>query len=229
MKVVNELIRPTLITPHEVQRVRAKVNGIDLSRIATNIIVAEERFIRPALGSDFYDALVEAKNVEVSSASLESLQQDIRKEWNDPALALNVGDVINDEMLMNEYQRKLWRQYLWQVVAECVWFVAFPDNYTDFTSSGLVHNVPKFAGFQENGNSQTTPSQKTLEFQMDKILTGRIAPLLENMHAWLCKNKEHFPEYKKDCGCNADGTMTGSGPVFINIYDDQEDEQCGCD
>lgn len=229
MKVVSNLIRETLITAQEVQKIRAKSEGIDLTRIANNIIVAEERFIRTALGSDLYDELVAAKNTTVTSGNQAELQEAIRKEWNDASLVLSVGDIINDESSLSEMQRKLWRMYLWQVVAECVWFVAFPENYTDLTSAGLVHNVPKFSGFQESGNSKTTPSQKTLEFQMDKILTGRIAPLLENMHAWLCVNKESFPTYKKDCGdCNTNGKITGSGPVFIDIYGEEEDT-CGCD
>jgi len=227
MKVVSDLIRPTLITAEEVQKVVGKLGNNDKSRISANIIVAEERFLHEMLGYELYEHLVDAKNTEVTSGNKESLKSAIRDEWEDDTLELSVGDIVNDESTLSAEEKKLWRTYLWQLAAECVMFVAYPDNYTDLTNQGVVHNAPKMDPL--NGGGANTPGLGTLKFQMDKMLTGRVGPLLENMHKYLCRNKEHFPLYRKACDCDYMGKpYSGSGPVFFNIYDDQEAAPC-CD
>jgi hypothetical protein len=227
MKVVNDLIRPTLITAQEVQKAVGKAGNNDLTRIASNIIVAEERFLVEMLGYELYEHLVATKNTEVNSVNKSDLQTALREAWEDDTLVLNIGDIVNDEATLGAEEKKLWRTYLWQLAAECVIFVAFPDNYTDFTSQGIVHNAPKMDPL--GGGGANTPGLNTLKFQMDKMLTGRIGVLVENMHKYICRNKEHFPLYRKACECDYMGKpYNGNGPVFLNIYDEEELEKC-CD
>lgn len=227
MKVVNDLHRPTIITAQEVQKVVSKTTNLDLNRVRSNIIVAEERFLRNILGFDFYEALLEEKNVEVTSENKDALQTQIRDEWNDQSFVLNVGDVVNSSDTLSDVNKKLWKYHLWQIAAECVMFVAYPDNYTDFTSQGVIHNTPRYDSIGNSGAN--TPELNTIRFQMDKILTGRINPLLESMHQFICKSKSSYPKYDKTCDCDVTGkSYAGSGPTFINIYEDDEEDDCDC-
>lgn len=230
MKVINDLHRYTLITAQEVQKVMSKSTNLDLNRLRANIIVSEERFLRGFLGFDFYEALINSKNIEVTTENKDTLQTSIRAEWGDSGFVLNVGDVINSFDNLSVDNKKLWKQHLWQITAECVMFVAYPDNYTDFTSQGLVHNAPRFDGIGGlNGGNTSTPELGTLKFQMDKMLSGRIEPLLESMHKFICKYQSLYSLYEKPCDCDFNGvSYSGSGPKLINIYE-EDDEDCGCD
>lgn len=227
MTVVNDLHRPTLITAQEVQKVVGKTTNLDLNRVRNNIIVAEERFLRQFIGYDYYEALLYAKNTEVTVNNKATLEAKIRTEWDDAEFVLSIGDTVNSVDFLSAADKKYWKLHLWQIAAECVMFTAYPDNYTDFTSQGIVHNTPKIDPMA--GGGANTPELKTIKFQIDKILTGRINPLLESSHLYLCKNKSSFPLYKKPCDCDALGNRyEGSGTTLINIYDLEEDPDC-CD
>jgi hypothetical protein len=228
MKVITDLHRPTLITAQEVVKVLSTAEGVDLKRISNNIIVAEERFLRHMMGFELYDALVEQKNTEVTTGNKDALQTAIRTEWSNEAITLNVGDTVNSIDFLSEDNKKLWKMYLWSLAAECVFFVAYPDNYTDFTSSGIVHNAPKFDAV---GTSKTnTPELGTIKWQMDKMMTGRIGPLQESFHQYLCNNAAKFPLYKKKCDCDVNGkSYAGSSGVLTDVYPDDKEIDCPCE
>lgn len=226
MKFLSDLTRKTLITPAEVVKVIGKAAGIDNTLFRNNIIIAEERFVRAFLGFDFYKSLVDRKTIEITSSNKDTLQTAIREDWPQANITLKIGDFVSDESALTADDRTLWRQYLWQLAAECVYFVSFPENYTAFTSSGIVHGNPKMDSISGNGKDGYTPELSTIKFQLDKINEGRIRPLADAMHEFLCKNIAKYPMYKQDCNCNKNG-ITGAGPTFINIYGDDEcEDQC---
>ncbi|HAN37437.1 MAG TPA: hypothetical protein DCQ29_00925 [Chitinophagaceae bacterium] len=196
-------------------------------RIKKVIIVAEERFIRDILGYDFYESLLAEKNKFVTDTNKVELQTVVRAE-NNSLDVFQGGELINSASLLSEANRKLWRMHLWQLVAECVLMVAYPDNYADLSSQGLVHNTPKFDGLPV-GAGAITPELKTLKYLQQNMLKGKIGPLIENMHKFICKQKHLYPLYDKDCNCDASGrSYQGNGPMILDIYQDFENNDCQC-
>lgn len=227
MKVVNELHRPTIITAQEVIAVAGITDGIDLKRISNSIIVAEERFLRQTLGFAFYEALLAEKNTLVTDINKSALQTAMNSEWS-TNLTLSNGQVINSADFLSVNNKALWNMQLYSLAAECVMFVAFPENYTDFTSSGIVHNAPKFDAV---GNSKTnTPELATIKWQMDKMITGRIGPLQDSLHQYICMNKDKYPLYTKKCECADDVKgFVGSSNVLTDVYGDDDSKiDCPC-
>jgi hypothetical protein len=95
---------------------------IDPRKIENSIIVAEERLIRPALGYDFYQALIAEKNTVITTENKDELQQAlIDAAQPDPKpIALQIGDIVNAAEKLSAENKLLWKMHLWKLTAECV-------------------------------------------------------------------------------------------------------------
>lgn len=226
---LNPLLRNVLITNHEVIFHAPTQHTLDPRSIQQAIIIAEERFIRPALGEDLYEEMVSQKNLLITSANMSAqqilLNTSMAGMQNIPTL--KEGDIVNNESGLSENNRTLWRQHLWKLTAECVLFVAFPDGFVQFASSGIVHNNPPANAMMTSQNNLTTPELKSVRWMLDKKLMDRIDPLMEAMHRWLCK-KGTYPLYDKACDCDAKGVAYKRKTDFIMGLYDEEEGGCGC-
>jgi hypothetical protein len=109
-----------------------------------------------------------------------------------------------------------------------VLLTAIPENYADFTSSGIMKNNPAIAGFSGEVGGTSSIELRDAKWLMDTWMSTRIDPLETSLHEWLCRNKGSFGRYDKPCGdCNGEaGTSTRQTGYIFGIYD--EGEEC-CD
>ncbi|KAA5532646.1 hypothetical protein F0919_17855 [Taibaiella lutea] len=231
----NLISRKVLITPQEVISKTSSSNTIDAGKYLSAIEIAEERFIRWAIGSDYYDHLIDSKNVLVDSINKADLQAKINVSYRlaadstNPDSQINIGDVINASENLSATDKKLWDTYLWKLTAECVRFVALPENYAQFASQGIMKNNPETALIGDKASMSVGIDLKDAKWLMDKWLEDRINPLIASMHIWLCKNKADYPKYTKKCECEEDGIATeGKTSWVTSIYDDDNYGGCGC-
>jgi hypothetical protein len=228
---INPLKRNVLITVDEVVFHAPTKQTLDPRTIEQHIIVAEERFIRPALGYDFYQALVVAKNKLVTSSNLTTLQTEINDSLTDDqqVVTLQEGQVINALEFLSTENKSLWNEHLWKLTAECVMLLAFPESFVQFGTEGVHHNAPP-AGPMTSGGI-VSPDLRTMKWAMDKKLMDRIDPLLESMHQWLCKQQDadsvKYPDYEKECDCNYEGiAYKRKTDIILGLYDDIDDLGC---
>ncbi len=218
---LNPLMRPVLITAPEVLFHAPTKHTLDIRTIEQSIIVAEERFLRPALGDSFYEALITAKNTEATEANIATLQPLI------PTTTIYVGHYLNSYTYLSAANKLLWKMHLWKLAAECVMMLATPEGFVQFGSEGVVHTNPT-AGPLTSGNV-ITPSLGAVKWTMDKKLMDRIDPLLEAMHNWICKRSADYPLYEKPCECDNSGNANQRRSDFVlGIYDDEDEGGCGC-
>lgn len=227
----NLLLRNVLITPEEVLFHGPTNHTFDIRNIENSIIVAEERFIRPALGYDFYSALKTAKNKEITSdnQATEQVNYNSTLPSGAEAYTLIVGDVLNSYNYLAADDQILWKEHLWKLTAECVIMLAVPEGFVQFSAEGIIHKQPKSSQMITSGS--VSPELSSVKWAMDKKMQDRIDPLREAMHLWLCKQKQATPSkytlYDKTCDCNADGVAyKRKTDLILSIYD--EDENCGC-
>lgn len=225
----NLISRNVLITPQEVINKTASSQTIDVQKYLSAIEIAEERFIRWALGSDYYDHLIDTKNIEVTTDNISDLQAKINIAYGLPPESsnsdskINIGDIINASENLSIADKKLWNTYLWKIVAECVHFTALPGNYAQFSSQGILKNNPESSLIGDKGSTSVGIDLKDAKWLMDKSLEDVINPLLASMHMWLCKNKSNYPKYTKVCECDEDGIAEAGKTSWVtSIYDDKE-------
>ncbi len=220
MIAVNPLKTKVLITTDEVIFHTPTDHQVDPRIILQCIIVAERRFIKPMLGAAVYQTLVDVKNKLVDSSNKASLQTDVNagRSGREP-IVLNEGDYVNSDTYFNAAQLALWTDYLHKIVAECVYYIALPVNRTRFNTEGMMQNSP---------NSITTAATSVsialadLKHLMDKSLKDRIAPLMEDLHKYMCASG--FTGYEKDCGCDSDGhPHQRKSDIVLGMYDDIDD------
>ncbi len=146
---VNQLPRNVLITPDEVIAWAPTANSVDVRNILLSIQVAEDRFIRPQIGKDFYNAFRNAKNVivtDINKSYLESLFPE--------GTALKAGQLVNAIEFCPLWYQNLWNEHLWKLICECVIYVATPTNWSKYTSQGEMINNPKnISGEGQGSNS----------------------------------------------------------------------------
>lgn len=231
---LNPLMRNVLITTDEVIFHAPTKQTLDPRTIQNAIIIAEERFIRPALCYDLYEDIIAAKNIEVTDANKAELQTKFNasRPAGSPAYTLKNGDIINAWEELNEDYKSLWKQQLWKLTAECVMLLAIPDAFVQFTSEGVIHAAPVASPLNTTGVS--TPELKSVRWVMDKKMMDRIDPLIEAMHLWLCnqraKDKSKYTFYCKACDCDANGVAyKRKSDLVLGLYDDDEKEGCGCE
>lgn len=227
---INPLKRNVLITVDEVIFHAPTKQTIDPRTIEQHIIVAEERFIRPALGYDFYQALTLAKNKLVTDANKATLETEINDslEEDQPQVELTSGQVVNSYNYLTTENQTLWLEYLWKLTAECVMLLALPESLVQFGTEGVLLSAPAASPM---GGGVTSPDLRMAKWAMDKKLMDRIDPLIESMHQWLCKQQDadsaKYTAYEKDCDCNKDGiAYKRKTDIILGLYDDIDDQEC---
>jgi hypothetical protein len=225
MYKLNELRRPVLITPDEVIFHASTKHTLDRRMIAQSIIIAEERFIRPALCSAFYDAILAEKNTVITAgnkATQQALVDEYYLNGKDKPKELVEGDIVNASEYLSEENLDLWMTFLWKLVAECVILTSVSDAFIQFTSEGPVHTQPTAGPLV--GAGAVTPDLRSIKWTMDKKMMDRIDPLTEAMHRWLCAardaDSDSFGLYTKKCDCSFNGVSykRKSDFVFPSIY-----------
>jgi hypothetical protein len=211
MYSLNHLNRNVLIMADEVLFHAPTSHTADHRMIEQAIIIAEERFIRPAICRDMYDDFRNQKNVVVDNTNNATLNAATN-------MTLTAGQIVNAlELVTNPWYKKLWNEYLWKICAEVVIYTATPTNFSEYTSQGEMINNPK--SILNEGQGATSAGIKEVQWKMDKILMDRIDPLIQAMHDWICENKTEFPKYCKPCACSEDGVSYKRKSGWIhNIY-----------
>lgn len=229
---INPLMRNVLITADEVLFHAPTKQTIDPRKIEHSIIIAEERFIRPALGYEYYTALCDGKNLTITALNIVAQQALINASLPEGAqeVTLVEGDVINSMSYLAADNLALWKQHLWKLTAECVMLIAMPEGYVQFGSEGAVFNQPPGGPMSDRG-SIVTPDLPSMKFAMNKKLQDRIDPLREALHQWLCKQQKadstKYTLYTKHCDCNVDGiAYKRKTDIVLGIYDDEDDNCC---
>lgn len=225
MTGLNPLRTKVLITTDEVMFHAPTDNNPDVRYILQSILVAELRFIKPALGAALYDSLCDTKNVlveESNKVALEALINDGRPTDREQ-LKLVVGDYVNSTDYLSNSEKKLWHTHLHKIIAECVYFCALPTNHSRFTTKGVVQDNPKS---QVGSGGSTTIDLKDLKHLMDRALEDRVFPLLEAMHQYMCAEK--YSGYLRDCGCDSSGNVLHprKTEIILSMYED--DDNCKC-
>ena len=218
------LPRKVLITTDEVIAQGPTDNSVDPRNLLLAIQIAEERFIKPALGKDLYYDLRLQKNTVVDIVNKAFLEGLVNTGNTSDPVVLQVGDIINAlEFVSSSWYKELWNEHLWKLTAECVVFIASPTNFSRYTSAGEMENNPK--SITNEGQGAATVDLSKMKWKLDKILMDRIDPLLTAMHDWICDNSGQFALYTKDCGCGE--LKKGRQTAWVkNIYNDRSNECC---
>lgn len=224
---INYLQRNVLITPDEVIFHAPTDHTVDARKIESAIIIAEERFIRPALTYELYEQLVTEKNRTISTANKTETQTTINTSLtrNSEMVQLHVGDTVNAVEYMFSASQRLWKEHLWKLVAESVMLMAMPDAFVQFGSAGVIHATPPAGPMTTTG--MVTPQLAAVKWTMDKKLMDRIDPLTEAMHLFICKNKALYPNYDRPCDCDSKGVAYKRKTNFVlGIYDEEPKRCC---
>ena len=215
---LNLLPRTVLITTDEVIALGPTDSNPDPRNLLNAIQIAEERFIKPALGRALYNDLRSQKNTLVASGNKDELTSKVNYGNTGQIIAINEGDIINAvELIENEDYVELWNEQLWKLVAECVVYIATPTNYSKHTASGEMVTNPKSISNEGSGsNSVDLPDVK---WKLDQLLQNRIEPLVASLKEYLCENRAKFPLYQGDCGKREmDGISISGKTGWVNAY-----------
>lgn len=231
---INYLQRPTLITPDEVLFHAAMDGSVGEREILQNIIVAEERIIAPALCDDFYEELITLKNKELKTqqdvSNYEtlintSLEADSRQPL--PTGYLKIGMWVNAiEFVTDQNYLALWNRFLWKLTAEAVDMMCVVPGWLRHTNQGQQKNNPEVIGGSNQGSA--SGDRRDVQFKLDILMQDRIDPLVERMHQWICKRKDRFANYCKQCDCGDNNGISVNRKTdwVFNAYDKKDD--CGC-
>lgn len=226
---LNLLQRNVLISTDEVIFHAPTKHTLDPRMIQNSIIVAEERFIKPLLCYEYYQALIAQKNLLITDGNKAAQQTLINASLptGSQAVVLESGMIINALEYLDTDNKALWKEHLWKLTAECVMLVAYPEGFVQFGSEGAHHNQPP-AGPMSSGGI-VTPDLRAMKWSLDKKLMDRIDPLIESLHQWLCKQKKadssKYPDYDKDCDCDSKGVAFKRKSQFIlGLYDEEDEE-----
>jgi len=233
---LNPLPRKVLITTDEVINQGPTDATVDPRTILSAIQIAEDRFIKKAVCNSLYYDFREQKNVvvtEINKSFLEDTINDSIQETNGQIepVVLQVGEIVNAiEFVQNEWYVKLWNEYLWKLVAECVIYVATPTNYSRYTSQGEMMNNPKIISMQNDGSGSQSVELKDLKWKMDKMLMDRVDPIISSMEEWICENISNFPKYDcKKCTTDSNGISMKRKSAWIHAYNDKSENEKCCD
>lgn len=221
---VNYLRTKVLATSDDVIFHAPTDHNMDPRTINQSIIIAERRFIKPALGSTLYNTLVATKNILVTPANIAMLQAtiDSAASTDREPIVLRSGDYVNSDGYFNTDEQLLWQEHLAKLVAEAVYFVTLPPARSRLGSRGLIKNFPEIIG--PMSGEAVSADLRDLKHLMDRSLQDRISPLLDDMHDYMCE--VGFRGYERDCGCN-DGRPKGKKTdIVFGLYD--SDAPCGC-
>lgn len=231
---INQLPRNVLITPDEVVAMTAIASVPGINVILQSIQTAEERFIKPAICRDLYDAFRNKKNVEVTDLNKAMLEgpQYFNTTLEDGQIA-NAIELVDDAWMVG-----LWKEHLWKLTAECVIYVATIPNWSRFTAAGEMVNNPKTI---TEGSGAASVDLNEIKFKLTKIQQDIIDPLIAGMKEYLIANRGYFPlfnchrdlcrdfdeinNYNNDSGVSV-ARKTG----WIHVYDRRRNNyDCDCD
>lgn len=226
-------MRNVLITNDEIIFHAPTAHTLDYRTIQQSIIVAEERFIRPALCHAFYQELIAEKNKEVVAGNITALQAEINSSipsGSDP-ITLVEGNIVNSYKYLSAANQKIWKEYLWKLTAECVMVLSLPEAFVHFTTEGAVHKAPGANSI--GGGNVFSPELRTMKWARDTKLFDRIDPLIQAMHIWICGEKTTTPSvyanYSKECDCDSSGnSYKKKNDLVLNLYDDDETSTSCC-
>lgn len=221
MYSINPLPCNVLITPDEMNRM-FEYNSIDPNIFMAAIQIAEQQFVVPILGYNFYRDFINQKNVVVTSGNIAALQV----YFTPRNITLELGCIVNaiELITVSPENALLWNSVLWKYIYECVMFVALPENYAKFTSSGIQINNPNpsFIDGSAQGNSAGV-SLQGLKYLRDNRLLNRVSVMSDALEQFLCANYRSYPlyptPYKWDKGVKVESRKSG----FVDIYADDED------
>lgn len=221
MYSLNLLDRNVLITADEVVK-KVNVSSIDPHKFLAAIEIAEERFIRPLLGSELYEDIIAVKNVVVTDANKATLQANITLKDGNGIYQLQNGDIVNALELLSSNYQQLWKERLWKLTAECVFMVALPENYAQFASAGIIKNNPN-PSFMESGSKGQSSGVdlKDIKYLTDKAMIERVEPLKIALQDYLVRNARLFPLYpaQKVEECKQQGRKT---PWLTGVYKNRD-------
>jgi hypothetical protein len=227
MYSINLTGRFTLINQDECQ---AKFgSSIDPRIWLSAIEVAEVRFAQLVLGYDFYNSFCAQKNVVIDSGNIAAYQAIFDTQYP-PAntVVLKVGYIVNAiELVTDTDLAALWNNFLWRYIYECVYFIALPKNYTQFSSAGIQKNNPigSIVGDSKPSNSVGV-DLKDIKYLQDRQLLDTVNPLQSAVEQYLCVNKSLFPLWDNSvCDKYEDNDVKKlnnkrTNP-FIDIYPDE--------
>ncbi len=228
MYALNNLPTNVLISADEVVFWLSN-NSFSPEKINSAIQIAEQQFVIPVIGWNFYQQFAAQKNVLVTSGNIATLQAIFTATYGPERPALIVGQIVNAIELPTVYAENalLWNTVLWKFVFECVQFVMLPDNYAQLTASGIEKNnpAPAFLNNAASGSSAGV-GLRDLKYLRDSALFGRVNVMQDALERFLCINYTQYPLYPTPDKWGKDGvkktTRKGS---FIDIYGD-DDECC---
>lgn len=228
---LNLTYRNVLITADEVIARTPTSHTIDPEKVQHAIEIAEERFIVPVLGANFYDALAEEKNQHVTASNKAALQAEIDAAFaGTQPYELQEGDIVNAAEFLSQPNRNLWNGYLWKLTAECVRFTAIPEAYAQFTSSGIMkpNTSTGSIGMSEAGKGVGV-DLRDAKWLVDKWLQDRIDPLIESLKRYLCRNRGVYSLYAGACyDCGEETGHSRKTAWVLGIYDDDDDDRGRC-
>lgn len=223
---LSRLPRRVLITTDEVIKQAAISDNPGINQLLNAIIIAEERFIKPAICKDLYYDFRKQKNVVVTDLNKDYLQELISDE-SGQMVTFDNGDIINAiEFVESDWYKELWFEHLWKITAEAVVYIASPTNYSRFEAAGEMENNPKV--ISNEGQGAASVDLNKMKWKMDKMLMDRIDPLLAGMQEWLSDNRGHFAYYNchnlyRD---DATGISTKRKTAWVNVYNDRRRTCC---
>lgn len=235
MYQVARLNKKTLITPREVVFHAPTDHTVDVRHIENNIIIAEERFIAPVLGRDFYEALTTEKNTIITSANRSAqlaLCQAYLTSINSTEVLtladLPVGAMVNASENFSSTNKDLWNGYLWKLIAECVEACLIVPSWLQHTAQGQQKNNPDVIG--GSGGGSVTGDMKDVKFKLDNFIRDRIDPLTASLRWYLNKNYASYPLFVPDTtGEDGDGIAFRRKSAFvIGLYDDIDNPTSTC-
>lgn len=226
MYQINQLNKKVLITPSEVTFHAPTTHTIDARSILQNIIIAEQRFIAPVIGRDFYESLLSEKNKVVTSGNQTSMLSTINAYLTTvgddgvTSTDLPVGSMVNAAETLSANNLTLWNEHLWKLIAECVECVLIVPTWLQHTSQGQQKNNPEVIG--GNGQNSASGDLKEIQYKEKKFREDRIDPLIEAMKYFLCKNASSYPLYTCE-DTSIDGvSISRKSPIIFGAYDDDD-------
>lgn len=228
MFLINRLNKNVLILPQEVIFHAPAGHTYDEQTALPHIIIAEQRFIAPILGRDYYELMIAEKNKLVTVGNQATLLNQINTYLlsigENPILVtdLPVGAIVNSAAFLSANNLILWNEHLWKLCAEAVETVLIVPDWLRHTPQGQQMNNPEVIG--SNGQNSVTGDLKDVAFKEKKFVQDRIDPLVEAMKYFLCKNRTTYTDYKLCINADdADGVaINRKSPIIFGIYDEDE-------
>lgn len=228
---VNYTGRPVLLTYDEFMKHAATDSNVDMRQVIQNIVIAEERWIAPALGDELYLAICAEKNTLITStnqAAQLALVNASLAEVGAPAITaqdMPVGEYVNAiETVTTAAYSDLWKMYLAKLCAECVDLTTIIPSWLRHTSQGQQKNNPEVIG--GNGQNSASGDRKDVQFKIDKFVQDRIDPLIARMQLYICKRITDFALYCHECESNNPNGVSWKRKTDFVFLDD-DDSTCG--